>query len=89
MPTRRRFLQSLAATSFLPMIPRAMGAAEPPPQDAGFKLGTVTYNLAKDWDVAVAQYDAGTGCLTFAGIDSIGATLLGPGKPRGLASFAG
>lgn len=39
--------------------------------------------------VAVAQYDAGTGCLTFAGIGNIGATLLGPGKPRGLASLPG
>ena len=46
--TRRRFLQAVAATSLLPLIaPPARGQSA----SAGFKLGTVTYNLAKDWDV--------------------------------------
>lgn len=54
-PTRRRFLQTLAAAPLLPLLRRSAGAADlgaEPPFGAGqFKLGTVTYNLAKDWDV--------------------------------------
>ena len=50
--TRRRFLETLAAASALPALAR--GAENPPPAFGGgaFKLGLVTYNLAKDWDVA-------------------------------------
>lgn len=38
---------------------------------------------------AVAQYDAGTGRLQFAGIGNIGATLITADKSRGLASHPG
>lgn len=48
-PTRRRFLQSLAA---LPLAGGIARSAEPAFGTGQFKLGTVTYNLAKDWDVA-------------------------------------
>jgi sugar phosphate isomerase/epimerase len=51
LPNRRRFLQTLAATSALPFLPRRVGAAESAFGGGPFKLGTVTYNLAKDWDV--------------------------------------
>ena len=48
--TRRRFLQTLLGSSTLPfLLPRELFAA--PTADITFKLGTVTYNLAKDWDV--------------------------------------
>lgn len=46
-PTRRRFLQALAA---LPLLARAR-SADAPFGSGQFKLGTVTYNIAKDWDV--------------------------------------
>lgn len=39
--------------------------------------------------VALAQFEAGQGRLTFAGIGNIGVTLLGPGKARGLVSLPG
>ena len=50
--TRRRFLETLAAASALPAFAR--GAPSPLPAFGGgaFKLGLVTYNLAKDWDIA-------------------------------------
>jgi sugar phosphate isomerase/epimerase len=51
MQSRRRFLQGLAASSLVPLLPRAEAAGEPVFAGGGFKLGTVTYNLAKDWDV--------------------------------------
>ena len=53
-PTRRRFLQTLAAAPLLPLLSRSADAASPADAPFGsgqFKLGTVTYNLAKDWDV--------------------------------------
>jgi sugar phosphate isomerase/epimerase len=54
--TRRRFLRTLAATSALPFLARqsVSTASGEPAFGSGpgqFKLGTVTYNLAKDWDV--------------------------------------
>jgi sugar phosphate isomerase/epimerase len=48
--TRRHFLQSITALSALPLVPHVAAGAEPSAR-AAFKLGTVTYNLAKDWDV--------------------------------------
>ena len=49
MHTRRSALKTLAAATAFPLFVRnAQAADEAPP----FKLGTVTYNLAKDWDVA-------------------------------------
>ncbi|MCP1467915.1 ATP-binding protein [Pseudomonas sp. S3E17] len=39
--------------------------------------------------VAVAQYDATTDSLRFTGVGNIGASLIGPGKSRGLASHPG
>jgi sugar phosphate isomerase/epimerase len=50
--TRRRFLETVAATAVLPALAR--GAQSPLPAFGGgaFKLGLVTYNLAKDWDLA-------------------------------------
>ena len=51
LPTRRQFLQGLAATASLPLLARRAESAEPAFGSGQFKLGTVTYNLAKDWDV--------------------------------------
>src|SRR5436189_229295 len=50
-PPRRRFLQTLAAASALSPLARRAGAADAAFGAGPFKLGTVTYNLAKDWDV--------------------------------------
>src|SRR6187399_1792595 len=49
MHTRRSALKTLAAATALPLLARNAWAADDAPP---FKLGTVTYNLAKDWDVA-------------------------------------
>ncbi len=57
--TRRGFLQSsLAATGSLALAETASGLSQktqkiknPALGGGGFKLGTVTYNLAKDWDI--------------------------------------
>src|SRR5215203_2895444 len=49
--TRRRFLQSITAVSALPFVPRLAAGAESSTARAAFKLGTVTYNLARNWDV--------------------------------------
>lgn len=54
MPSRRHFLQSTAALATGALVsPRETfaGAATAPAAAIPFKLGTVTYNLAKDWDV--------------------------------------
>src|SRR5688572_20950161 len=48
--TRRHFLQTLLGSSAVPfLLPNEMFAASA--SEIPFKLGTVTYNLAKDWDV--------------------------------------
>ena len=39
--------------------------------------------------MAVAQYDAHADNLRFTGVGNIGASLIGPGKSRGLASHPG
>jgi sugar phosphate isomerase/epimerase len=48
--TRRHFLQTLLGSSAVPfLMSNELFAA--PAEEIPFKLGTVTYNLAKDWDV--------------------------------------
>ena len=49
--TRRNFLiaSSLAAASWAPSV--AAAEVIPPPKASPMKLGLVTYNLAKDWDI--------------------------------------
>jgi sugar phosphate isomerase/epimerase len=50
--TRRHFIQTLASASTLPLLSGSVAFGREPAFGAGgFKLGTVTYNLAKDWDV--------------------------------------
>src|SRR5687767_1662134 len=54
MHSRRHFLRTTAAlTTAVALTPRETfaGAAPAPAAPIPFKLGTVTYNLAKDWDV--------------------------------------
>jgi sugar phosphate isomerase/epimerase len=51
LSTRRRFLKALTAASTLPLVSHRASSAEVALGGGGFKLGTVTYNLAKDWDV--------------------------------------
>jgi sugar phosphate isomerase/epimerase len=49
---RRTFLSGVAAVPVLSALPRAaQNPAPAPPLRGGLKLGTVTYNIAKDWDV--------------------------------------
>ena len=50
--TRRRFLATLAAASALHSFSRGAPGPLPAFGAGAFKLGTVTYNLAKDWDIA-------------------------------------
>src|SRR3954449_12375625 len=50
--TRRRFLEAIAATAALPALARAAENSLPAFGGGAFKLGLVTYNLAKDWDIA-------------------------------------
>jgi len=49
--SRRTALKTLASISTLPLLARTANAASAF-SDGNFKLGLVTYNLAKDWDVA-------------------------------------
>ncbi|MEQ1852336.1 MAG: TIM barrel protein [Chthoniobacteraceae bacterium] len=49
---RRSALKALAALSSLPLLGRSTAAGPGAFADGNFKLGLVTYNLAKDWDVA-------------------------------------
>lgn len=54
MPTidRRRFWQSTAAAGALALTPGVIRADEPgAAKPRKFRLGTVTYNIAKDWDL--------------------------------------
>ena len=51
LSTRRRFLQTAALSSLIPLASDRTGAAAPATAGPKFKLGTVTYNLAKDWDI--------------------------------------
>ena len=72
LPDRRGFLRSLslaaAATALPAIVPRTV-AAEPTARSprSPFKLGLVTYNLAKDWDVpTILKNCAATG---FEGVE--------------------
>ena len=47
---RRDFLVSVVATSSLAGVQRGQ-TPRPPADQRGLKLGTVTYNIAKDWDL--------------------------------------
>jgi sugar phosphate isomerase/epimerase len=47
---RRTFLSGMAALPMLPTLQQPQ-AARPAPLRGGLKLGIVTYNIAKDWDV--------------------------------------
>ena len=63
---RRDFLSTLAAVPALGIV----GAAQTPPAAKagrkGLKLGTVTYNIAKDWDLPTLIKN-----LTEAGFDGV------------------
>jgi sugar phosphate isomerase/epimerase len=49
---RRAFLSSVAAAPALGALASAQPVAgSPSPERRGLKLGTVTYNIAKDWDI--------------------------------------
>jgi sugar phosphate isomerase/epimerase len=50
--SRRHFLETLAAGVTLPSLARGVPNSEAAFGGGPFKLGTVTYNLAKDWDIA-------------------------------------
>ena len=62
---RRTFLSSVAA---LPMLSSLQPPQAPPPapRRGGLKLGTVTYNIAKDWDIPTIIKN-----LTEAGFDGV------------------
>ena len=62
---RREFLASVAA---LPALAALDSPQTPPraPARGGLKLGTVTYNIAKDWDVPTIIKN-----LTEAGFDGV------------------
>jgi sugar phosphate isomerase/epimerase len=47
---RRTFLSSVAAVPMLSVVQQPQ-PARPAPRRGGLKLGTVTYNIAKDWDI--------------------------------------
>lgn len=49
--SRRSALKTLTALSALPLLGRRAAAAPGAFGDGKFKLGIVTYNIAKDWDV--------------------------------------
>jgi sugar phosphate isomerase/epimerase len=49
--SRRSALKTLTALSALPLLGRSAAATPSAPGDGNFKLGIVTYNIAKDWDV--------------------------------------
>ena len=62
---RRTFLSSVAA---LPMLSSLQPPQAPPPAPlrGGLKLGIVTYNIAKDWDIPTIIAN-----LTEAGFDAV------------------
>jgi sugar phosphate isomerase/epimerase len=62
---RREFLTSVAAIPALAAIPGAQ-TPRPAPARGGLKLGTVTYNIAKDWDVPTIIKN-----LTEVGMDAV------------------
>ena len=62
---RRNFLSGLAVAPFLSGSPSAQ-TARPAGERGGLKLGTVTYNIAKDWDVPTLITN-----LTAAGFEAV------------------
>src|SRR5262245_34670539 len=49
--TRRDFLNSLAAAPVLTAVQSHQGPGPSSSDRRGLKLGAVTYNIAKDWDI--------------------------------------
>jgi sugar phosphate isomerase/epimerase len=62
---RRDFLSTVAVVPAL-SVRQAQRPAPPPPARGGLKLGTVTYNIAKDWDVPTIIKN-----LTDVGMDAV------------------
>ena len=62
---RRDFLSTVAAIPALAALPTAQ-AQQPPSPRKGLKVGTVTYNIAKDWDVPTIIKN-----LTEVGMDAV------------------
>ena len=62
---RREFLATVASLPALAAVPSTQ-TAKPAPARGGLKLGTVTYNIAKDWDVPTIIKN-----LTEVGMDAV------------------
>ena len=62
---RRDFLTTIATVPALAAVPAGQ-TAKPAPGPKGLKLGTVTYNIAKDWDVPTIIKN-----LTEVGMDAV------------------
>src|SRR5688500_19854870 len=62
---RRDFLSTVAVVPAL-SVRQAQRPAPPPPARGGLKLGTVTYNIAKDWDIPTIIKN-----LTEVGMDAV------------------
>ena len=62
---RRDFLSGIAAVPLLGALPGAQ-TQKTPPSRKGLKVGTVTYNIAKDWDVPTIIKN-----LTEVGMDAV------------------
>lgn len=63
---RRTFLSSLAAVPMIPALQQPAPPSRPAPLRGGLKLGTVTYNIAKDWDIPTIIKN-----LTEVGFDAV------------------
>ena len=63
---RRDFLTSVAALPAIGVVTQAQTARPAPPARKGLKVGTVTYNIAKDWDVPTIIKS-----LTEVGMDAV------------------
>ncbi len=63
---RRRFLSSAAALPLLSVV-QLPQPSKPAPRRGGLKLGTVTYNIAKDWDIPTIIKNLGD--LGFDGVE--------------------
>jgi sugar phosphate isomerase/epimerase len=63
---RRDFLTSVAVLPVVGAVTQAQTGRPAPPARKGLKLGTVTYNIAKDWDVPTIIKN-----LTEVGMDAV------------------
>src|SRR5918993_42273 len=63
---RRRFLSTAAALPLLSAV-QLPQPSKPAPRRGGLKLGTVTYNIAKDWDIPTIIKNLGD--LGFDGVE--------------------